>query len=241
MGVVVEGGSPAQRRVLGEILAGLGESSLELVRLREWEQPVEGEPAPTPEEMEASRGTAIEIMRPAPAGVRAWWELHLAGYAYDFASRAAGLTRVVWLGNVRGEGDRVGELLVDRPALSADDVAALRRDVESAAREAGAALELEVLRPRAHALAAVLRADEPHALVRRGLPAFLGLVHPWVQRCAGRYVEVQGPAGELLVEICSAGGWGMSATAREVLCCSPSWGLSSPIDAPPRPRCPVFG
>src|SRR5712691_6131073 len=68
MSTTVIGGTPAHRRLTEEIVAGLGDTSLERIRLEEWVDSFEEHPSlelvPTLEEIEASRGVGVRLERP---------------------------------------------------------------------------------------------------------------------------------------------------------------------------------
>jgi hypothetical protein len=241
--VLVEDGSPEQQRVLAEILAGLGDTELELVRIGEWVDDFEEEESlglvPTREEIEATRGASVVLVRPDKPGIRAEWELELAGYAFARRSSEEGLQRVVWIGSGWS-----GSGVFDRPRfaepLTERDVGDLRTTIEAAVSDSGAGLEqLDVLRPLAHAWAAILRVEEPHAFLRNRFKPFVLAVDSWRERCAGRYIEVRDAEGSVLVLAHARSG--RSSVRHDVKCCNPVVSLGTPLEAPPTPACPVFG
>lgn len=86
---------------MDEILDGLGETRIELLRLEDWVDDFEEHASlglvPTPEEIDASRGTCVRLVEPEPADLRVEWETRLAATALDDRSEAEGLEPVVWL------------------------------------------------------------------------------------------------------------------------------------------------
>lgn len=240
MPATVEGGTPAQQRVLREILDGLGNTAIELVRLEDWVDDFEEHPSlglvPTPEEIEASRGTSVRLVEPDPAGPRADWEIGLAARAFDYRSVDEGLPPVVWLQVGTQHGSIVGGWKL--PPLDERSLEQLSADVSRAAREAGAELEyLHILRPDAHAWAVCLRVDEPHGFCRRGFRPFCEAVHHWSALCAGRYLEVRDDGEQPVLMTAN----GRSSVRPDLACCDPLGIYRRALLSPPRPRCPVFG
>lgn len=235
MPVTVEGGTPAQQRLLREILAGLGDTEIELVRLEDWVDDFEGE-VPTPEEIEASRGTCVRLVKPDPAGYRPDWEIGLVARAFDYRSAEEGLPPVVWL----QVGSQHGSVVSGwrREPLDERSLEQLSADIVRAAGEADARVGyLEILRPDAHAWAVCLRVEEPHAFCRQGFRRFHEAVEHWSQLCAGRYLEVRDDGEHSVLMTAN----GRSSLRRDLACCDPLFIIGRGIDSPPRPRCPVFG
>lgn len=235
MAATVEGGTAAQQRLLREILAGLGDTSIELIRLEDWVDDFEGE-EPTREEIEASRGTCVRLVEPDPAHHRADWEARLAADAFEYRSADEGLPPVVWLQVGSQHGSVIGGWR--REPLDERSLQQLTAAVSRAAAEAGAQVEyLEILRPDGHAWAACLHVGEPHSFCRHGFHRFRDEVEHWSKLCAGRYLEVR-DGGEHSVLMTANG---VASVRRDLACCDPLGIYGRSILSPPRPRCPVFG
>jgi hypothetical protein len=235
MPAAVEGGTPAQQRLMREILGGLGDTRIELIRLEDWVDDFEGED-PTPEEIEASRGTCVRLVEPDPAGYRADWEVRLVADAFEYRSADEGLPPVVWL----QVGSQHGGIVSGwrRPPLDERSLEQLAADVRRAADEAGAEVEyLDIVRPDGHAWAVSLHVDEPHRFARQGFRQFREAVEHWSKLCAGRYLEVRDDGEHPVLMTAN----GVASVRRDLACCDPLGIYGRSLVSPPRPRCPVFG
>jgi hypothetical protein len=236
VGVVVEGGSDDQRRMLGEIFAGIGETAIALVRLGAGGATFDH--VPTPEEDEALRGVEVELVEPRRPSPRTWWEHALAAEAFAQRSRGEGLPRVAWIRWPNGR--TTLSYAARRPGpvpLTEPEIAALRTDLADAAA-ASRGLGLDVVRPHAHAWAATLEVEEPHAFLRDEYDRLLRATSRWRERCAGAYLEVRdGPGEPVLLDAHSLAA-GRGGARHDVQCCSPLVPIGRRTVAP---RCPVFG
>jgi hypothetical protein len=217
----IVGGSPAQRALLEEILAGFGSDGIDTIELTTLD-PAEG------------WGGGEQIFVNAE-DVRTSWEAMLVAIAFRRRSARANLPKVKVIADPGGASslDYTPRPL---PPLSDSELAAFRSDIEAAAGTA--TLAVEVLLPQAHAFAVTLRVDEPHEYLRYQLFPFIQKMADWRDRCDGTYIEVvdDKPGPAFVTGNYRYGGMG---THREdVACCTPfgRGGLSSP----PPPPCPVF-
>src|SRR5213592_4254176 len=101
MPIAVEGGTEEQRELLRSILTGLGESAVDAIRIEGWVDDFEEHASlglvPTVEEIEASRGTAVRLVRPRRPAIRTQWEIRLVAAAFRTRSAEFGLEQVVVL------------------------------------------------------------------------------------------------------------------------------------------------
>jgi hypothetical protein len=238
--VRIEGASRDQEALLREILAGLGGSAIEHVRLEPfdrigWEEYEEFGIEPSPEEIERNQGAAVVLEKPEEPDLRARWEHTLLGKAFCELSEQLGLPRVVWIQDADA-GSAVGVSDVEVPeAPSRDEIEVA---VQGAAARTGAIVDrLEILEPMGPAPAVRLAVAEPHAFLRHGLGGFLELMGHGDGRYFGSFVQVSDGELDSVWESGHHRYGGMSRVRPDVECCDPYY--RGTLDSPSPPRCPV--
>lgn len=231
----IEGASPEQQQLLDEILAALGPTSIEAIRLRPFDPgPPEDEHAPAPGPHGIELHAATESMR-------GHWEAELTAAAFRARSAALGLPRVVCV-SVPDSGTNLewSDRRLQEPLGEAE-----KSDLEATVRRAAAVagveqLRFQLLHPHGTALAVAVRVAEAHRFLRSKLRPFRGELLPWLARLEGLYVEVlDGDPQPVWVEIASPAGGGC-AVRGDVQCCSGPVGFSQGYDWDGPPPCPVF-
>jgi hypothetical protein len=233
----VDGASPPQAAILGEILAGLKPTAIEAVEVRPFAPSYEGDPDPAT----GPHGEEIAV-RSTPGEFRGYWEAALLGRTFARRSRQAGLPHVAWLSYA--EGGETLEPFAGRPAtdpLRERDLDGFRSAVSIAAGP-GTVDSFEVLKPQGHAVAIRVVVGEPHAYLRFSAMDLLRCLSAWRPRCDGIYAEIREaqPTSAAL----AIGWWqhgGMSTTRDDVACCAPNLSLSSALGWTGPPACPIFG
>src|SRR2546430_573663 len=81
MGVEVEGATPQQRRLVEEIVAGLGRTMIERVGIEPFATGSDGGPV-SAEEIESARGVAFRLLEPSEPSPQTEWEAWLVGLAF---------------------------------------------------------------------------------------------------------------------------------------------------------------
>jgi hypothetical protein len=229
----IEGGTPAQRELLGEILAGLDSDRIVRVAILE----------PHPDLKPFDAGDVMLSVEYAGDGpdTRAHWESWLVAGVFQYRSHTLGLPGVVWLEEGGG-----GNRLEYRPHPIREpggDPAAVVERVEQAAAVAGADVaRIEILQPFGFALAITLRVPDAPEFLHDRLEGFLIELEDRWQRWEGTLIEVVDAQGRPVWR--TAGGSRMSIgagwTAPELAGCWPHHGIGSgPIGAPPPPPCPT--
>jgi hypothetical protein len=228
----IDGALPEQRRLLEEILVGLGSTRIQGIFLYPYRPRFEDMHEPPPGDYGDVLGIEVDA-----DDRRAFWEGTLAAYAFARRSAAEGMRKVAWF-SLPGQGhglENPGETV---EPLSTGELEDFRAAVVAAAVEARLE-QVDVLQPQAHALALAVSVDEPHAFLRFHVRDFLRALGGWRARCDGIYAEVRDSAPEHVLLV----GWhrrgGFSSSRRDVACCAPMLGLGYP-GMPPPPRCPVF-
>jgi hypothetical protein len=241
MATVIAGGTAAHRRLLEEILAGLGSTGIKRVRIGSHVVRAVPGDLPTEEDARRASGLSLELVDPEEHDVRVEWELNLVGAALRERAMREGLEQVVWLSHSSGAGALQYGRRPDGP-MSASEVEQVAIAVESAAVAAGATLEgFDLLRPLGHAWAARLRVDEPHAFLRLRFGGFMRAVRPWQDRCGRQvYIEVVDHCAEPVMTIATGGYGGRSRVRPDLGCCDPLVHVGTPTFARRRPRCPIF-
>jgi hypothetical protein len=190
----IKGATPKQETILREILAGLGPTVLDEIRV-----------APAGKDWSPLRPNSVVLQieyRDAKEG-RGYWEAALLANAFATRSRILNLQTVTGY-ETPGEANRLEGIEEDEPALDyhrapikADEIAAAIREE---AKESGADLaELRIVRPMRLAAAATLRVDDPAAYLKHRLMTFLEAIpHPTKREYDGLYVLVVDPEGDFV-------------------------------------------
>jgi len=231
---VIDGATPEQRRLLEEILDGLGSARIESVYLYPHVPKFEDMHEPPP----GDYGDAAAIEIDVEDG-RALWEAHLLANAFATRSKAAGLREIAWfaLPNQQGTLVNAGKPIA---ALTADEVAEFQATVVDAAGDASVE-QLDVLRPQGHAFAFAVRVEEPHAFLRfRGWDV-LRAVERWTPACDGVYAEIRDSEAEPALILGRHRRGGFQRSRNDVSCCIPGLRRGLPGTPYVPPPCPVFG
>jgi len=185
--VEVVGGSPEQRALLAEILAGMGTPLLERVVVREpdpiWNYAEPGDVEVVVEDVKGS-------------GVRGWWDAWVVALSFGDRSEELCLPRVV-AGMVRGD----GSLLVgpDEPPPRPPCRDASEEDASALAARHGAVLvRFERLTPGMLAYAVTVAAPHPAGFLEAELERFSEGVWSLATGCAGSYLEILDDDGGLV-------------------------------------------
>lgn len=156
----IVGASPKQRRVLREIMAGFGPTTVEAVELVEPEDDMRAPP----------NGVALNVKAPRNDSL-AQWHARLIGDVFYRRSNELDLPPVVWLGTEGG-----GHALGDWSARNVRGRAltlAQARDIADRLRAVAAAnnaevLRLDLIRPHRLGFVVVLQADDPASFLLFG-------------------------------------------------------------------------
>ena len=238
----IEGATPEQAELLVEIVAGLGETRIEALRVEPWDPVDWDELASVGIERGDPRhamptGVAIVAAWADPADFRTEWEAVLLGGAFRDRSAERGLPLVLWVAGPDG-----GHALsppVARPTPGERERKALEESFQVAAATTGALLDrLEILEPLGLAPAATIAVPEPHAFLRHGLRAFLRLSGHFDDTWDGSLVHVVDGEDEPASRTAHSRGWGMGSAREDLACCDP-FVRRGALFAPPRPACTV--
>jgi hypothetical protein len=185
--IEVVGGSPEQRALLAEILAGMGAPRLERVVVRK----------PDPIWNYAKRGDVeivVEDMK--GSGVRGWWDAWVVALTFGERSEEMCLPQVV-AGTVRGEGSLfVGP---DEPPPRPPCEDASEQDAAALAARHGAGLvKFERLTPSMPAYAVTVVATDPAGFLEAELARLSEGVWSLAGGCAGGYLEILDESGEFV-------------------------------------------
>jgi hypothetical protein len=147
----VEGASPEQAELLLEIVARLGPTRIEGLRVEPWD-PIDWEELASlgiergDPRFARPIGVAVVVTEPDPVDFRTEWEAVLLANAFRDRSAKIGLTPVLWVAVPHG--GHALEPPAARPAPGARDRQKLEESVRSAAFATGAYPErLEILEP----------------------------------------------------------------------------------------------
>jgi hypothetical protein len=240
--LVIEGATPEQAELLLEIVAGLGETRIEALRVEPWDPIDWDEMASLGIERGDPRyaspiGVAVVASWPDPAGFRSEWEAVLLGNAFRDRSAERGLPPVLWVAGPDG-----GHALSSpsaRSTPSEEERKGLEESFQVAAAVTGVLLDrLEILEPLGLAPAATIAVAEPHAFLRHGLRAFLRLSGHVDDRWDGSLVEVVDGEEDPAWRTAYSRGWGMGSVREDLACCDP-FDRDHTLLAPPRPACTV--
>lgn len=227
----IVGGTPMQQKVLREVLAGLGPTSLEEVEIK-------GSPR---------KPLAVGLVVPHDVeNVIAEWHAGLLAQGFAERSRELGLPPVAFLAAERGDTD--GEDFGPGPA--AESSPTLSEAMRTAARARKAAelhgaevTRLEILKPNGYAFLLELRVEGDQArFLRDGLPQVLGPVEPGNSGFEGNYLLVVDGDGNRIwesMQATSGDGWSqLGGTERwDLAGCSPFFRGGPPGRGPP--PCPA--
>lgn len=187
-GIPIAGATPAQRRVLRSILAGMGHTRIERIELSEatgrWP---DGD---------------VVLFRAPRDDLRAEWESHLVGGVFRDRSLAERLPTVAvvaagyaWSNVARAKPDSSF-----RP-FRADDANAVLAGLERAARKSSAELErVELLQPEGVAVAARLRVSKPARFLSERWQTLVHELDADTARYEGRYLEIVDGRGHPVLE-----------------------------------------
>jgi hypothetical protein len=238
---VIEGGSAAHRRLLGEIFSGLGQTQIQRVSLED--RPALFGPGhrPTPEEISAGTGLVLRLLEPSQRNARVKWEMSLVAAALKELALRDQLTQIVWVDFGSGGYSLRPVTGLDGPMSSAD-VGRMRVEIQRAADLSGATVErLDILRPLGHAWAVRLHVEEPHSYLRQQIGSFFSAVEPWRSRCGGqRFIEVWDDQSTPVLVDGKYGQGGSGGLRSDVKCCDPFLRFSRGHFTPPPAPCPVF-
>jgi hypothetical protein len=234
----VRGASPEQREILREILAGLPDTTISVLRVEpEYDlEPERDENDNPPPDWDPTRslGDALRLLEPEWPDFRTQWELELVGAAFHRLSRERGLPAVVAVhsaqsGHYHWDGEDDAPKKLDRKEVD--------WQIRSAASTTGALLDrVELLEPGGLAVAVSLAVPEAHGFLRHGLDAFVALSGLTDGALAGSFVRLEDGEPEPVVELYGRRGMGAQRSRRDVQCCV-SHGFGGLTDPGP-PPCP---
>jgi hypothetical protein len=235
--VIIEGGFPEHRRLLAEIVGGLGEPQFAHFRLEQHTPQFSDEVGE--EQRRAASGVQLTAVGDEEPTLRGRWELRLAADALKDRAALEGLEAVVWEQDPRG-----GGRLSDSPAvlpLEADEVERLHAGLSEAVVSSGAAVDaVEVLRPFGHALALRLAVDEPHTFLRLRYRELGTRLEPWLKTCGGQWLlEIVDTHDEPALGLACTRNTCSGGVRSDVACCDPLVWPSRGLFYR-RPPCPVF-
>ena len=176
----IVGGSAEQRELLREILAGMGETRIEAIRIgkpdKGWKPFGEND-------------VALAVTTAGQHDFRAEWEAWIVAGVFRDRSREQNLPGVVVL-EVSDDASRI-DPGPNSPRPPRGDADAIAAEIRRAAADARASVkELALLRPDGIAPAVTLEVPDPAAFLKNRLASFLDATDPWPARSEGRYVEV---------------------------------------------------
>ena len=164
----IVGGTPAQQKVLREILAGLGETVIETVRV-----------TPTGKDWTPSQPHSVVVridFTKADENGRGSWEAALLAEAFERRSRALRLQPVTAYETAM-DGTRIEGPAQERPKRTPITADELRSKAGAAAKESGARLvELRIVQPQHLALAITVEVNNPADYLRHHLMRMLNAI-----------------------------------------------------------------
>jgi hypothetical protein len=225
------GGTTMQQKVLREVLAGIGSTSLEEVEIK-------GSPR---------KPLAVGLVVPHDVeNVMAEWHAGLLAQGFAERSRELGLPPVAFLAAERGDADGVdfGPGPASGPSPTLSDAMRAAAGVRRAAEQHGAEVRrIEILKPNGYAFLIELRVEGDQAqFLQDGLPRVLQFVEPEDSGFAGDYSLIVDGDGKQVWEGEQAkdgDGWSeMGGTERwDLAGCSPFF-RGGPAGRGP-PPCPA--
>jgi hypothetical protein len=225
------GGTTMQQKVLREVLAGIGPTSLEEVEIK-------GSPR---------KHLAVGLVVPHDVeNVMAEWHAGLLAQGFAERSRELGLPPVAFLAAERGDADGVdfgaGPAAESSPTLS-EAMRTAARARKAAELHGAEVTRLEILKPNGYAFLLDLRVKGDQArFLQDGLPQVLQFVEPEGSGFAGDYSLIVDGEGQRVWEGAQAkdgDGWSeMGGTERwDLAGCSPFFRSGPPGRGPP--PCPA--
>jgi hypothetical protein len=227
-GIPITGASPAQRRVLRSILAGMGRTRIEGIELSEatgrWP---DGD---------------LVLFRVPRDDLRAEWDSHLVGGVFRDRSLTERLPTVAVVAAAHGASNvaRANPDSSFRP-FRAEDANAVLAGVEHAARKSGAELErVELLQPEGLAVAARLQVSKPARFLSERWQTLVHELDADTARYEGRYLEIVDGRGRPVLEEFGVSRlhWGGGGPADRRYAGCVFIGISPPMSYDP-PPCPV--
>jgi len=226
--VPITGATPAQRRVLRSILAGMGRTRITRIELSDaaggWP---EGD---------------VVVFRGARNDLRAEWEAHLVGGVFRDRSLRERLPKVAVVAAASGASS-VARAKPDSSfhPFRAEDAASVLAGVERAARRSGADLEeVQLLQPEGLAVAARLRVEQPARFLSEDLHTIFEELDADTARYEGRYLEIVDRRGRPVLNEFGASRlhWGGGGPVDRRYSGCAFLGISAPVGYKP-PPCPV--
>lgn len=222
----IVGASPEQERVLREILAGLGPTPLETVKVF---TELKGNWGAPPNAVGVSAKTE-------PPSRYAYWHAYLVGEAFSKRSFELGLPPVAVIADGQAAyrvGSGARELA--EPAVTLGEAQDQANRVRKLAEKNGAeVIRLDLLEPRRLAFAVELQAEDAAAFLLEGLMPTIGPLDTEHHRgIDGVYIKVLDENGKPALEL-GAGGW----VRKDLAGCSPFLHSRGQF-APPDPPCPA--
>jgi hypothetical protein len=229
MNVSINGASAAQRRELGWVLAGMGQTRITSVTLdnrRPWTKGV---------------GMGLDA-RAGKEDRRAVWEQMLVAAVFRDRSAARRLPRVIWVSSPQMLG---GASIEYRPPLRVrlfrpGDAERVAQGIRRAARVSGAHLdELILLQPEGVAPIVRLRVDDPVRFFRERYDRFLSVLNDDRIHYEGEYLELVDGAGRPVWRSYGVARlhWGGSWQRRDLADCWRAW--TEPADDRSRDSCDI--
>jgi hypothetical protein len=215
---VVEGGTVAQRNLLGSILDRMQPNAIEKIVI-------------------SATGVDISLrMTARDSSMRSLWEESLIAGAFRDLARATGRTVKVSLVNGEASGVIPPGPATALPNAKPGDVNGARERVESAAARIGVPLSaLTVYQPDGVAVAATFQTNDAASFLVKEMPAFLAVLgDPW-RDYDGTYIRVIDGSGSTVWEMSSAGriSAGSVGSREDVASCGPVQGWGPEPSPPP--------